>query len=289
MNPSRSGSSVNGFAPWAALDPGKCTGCGACSAACVTGAASPGPSGRPVFDSSSCIGCGHCASTCPTDAFLVGTVFAAPPGTDFLLGLASTRRSVRLFEDRDVPRETLGRLLEIAGYSPTGTNAQGLRIISVGGAARVRSMLCAPLRKLVGALWRAGILRVAGLLSRRTAFVKRLASGEDLVFRGAPLVLFFMVPRRNPTWRSDGVIAATLVMMRAHEMGLGAFWNGVAEVLYPLAGRWRLPGTRGCRLAAVLCVGFPSMRYRPLPPRAWTLTDLSEQPYAERGPQGFRH
>lgn len=244
---------------------------------CVTGAAAPGPGGRPVFDCSSCIGCGHCAAVCPVDAFRIGTAFTGAPSTDCLPGLASTRRSVRLFEDRDVPRETVMSLLETVGYSPTGTNAQGLRIAAVGGASRVRGMLSDPLRRLLRILWNTGVLRMAGFLSGRTALVKRLVSGEDLVFRGAPLVLFFMVPRRNPTWRSDGVIAATLVMMRAHEMGLGTFWNGAAEALYPLAGRWRLPGTRGCGLAAVLCAGYPAVRYRPLPPRAWTLIDLSEQ------------
>lgn len=275
-----------GFSPRPALDGERCTGCGACSLACVTGALAPGPGGRPVFDDSACIGCGHCAAVCPVDAFRVGTAFAQARGTDCLPWLASTRRSVRLFEARDIPPDTVASLLEIAGYSPTGTNAQGLRIVAVGGASRVRSMLYDPLWRLLRILRSTGILRLAGLLSGRTALLERLASGEDLVFRGAPLVLFFMVPRRNPTWRSDGVIAAALVMLRAHEMGLGSFWNGVAEALHPLAGRWRLPGARGFRLAAVLCVGYPAVRYRPLPPRAWTLVDLMRQASkADRRPE----
>ncbi|MBN2585873.1 MAG: hypothetical protein JXR55_01145, partial [Candidatus Fermentibacteraceae bacterium] len=83
--------------------------------------------------------------------------------------------------------------------------------------------------------------------------------GEDPVFRGAPVIMFFFVPRGNITGRADGIIAATTVMYRASSMGMGTLWNGVAEKLYPLFRSWHSPSTRGMRLTAVLCAGYASI------------------------------
>jgi nitroreductase len=133
----------------------------------------------------------------------------------------------------------------------------------------VRAFLFEPLRRRMGLLWKAGLLRALGALTGRSGQIRRILGGEDLVFRDAPLVLFFFVPRRNATARSDGVIAASLVMLNAHAMGLGTLWNGIAERAYPLVRSWRFPGARGHILCAVLCVGRPVKAFRPLPPREW--------------------
>ena len=93
-----------------------------------------------------------------------------------------------------------------------------------------------------------------------------------MIFRGAPVVLFFFVPRKNPTGLADGVIAATAVMYQAVSMGMGTLWNGVAERIYPYAGSWHTPGARGTRLTAVLCVGYPALEPKwKAPPRIYNV------------------
>jgi len=72
-------------------------------------------------------------------------------------------------------------------------------------------------------------------------------------------VLFFHVPRKNPTGYADGVIAATAVMYHAVSMGMGTLWNGVAEKVYPYTGSWHTQATKGTRITAVLCVGYPAL------------------------------
>lgn len=229
------------------------------------------PGRRPSFESRSCIGCGHCASFCPVDAFGLGTVAAVPrvdPGA--LLELLRQRRSVRRFLPGGLDGREIDSLLETVGFSPTGTNACGLRVAVLRGEEV--SDLFESLRRIVAFWWRLGPLRLLGALSGMHGHLGRIAAGEDLVFRGAPAVLFFLHPRRSPTGRTDAVIVATLVMVRAEAMGLGTLWNGVAEMIYRILPSWRARGAAGCRIGAVLCLGRPLSRGRPLPPRDWTAT-----------------
>lgn len=50
----------------------------------------------------------------------------------------TSRRSVRAFRDRPVPRETVERILRVAARAPSGTNMQPWRVWVVTGAAKQR-------------------------------------------------------------------------------------------------------------------------------------------------------
>lgn len=260
------------FSPESVFDAASCSACGRCSVVCPVSAVSPDREGRPVFDAGRCIACGHCAAFCPSGAFGLPEPEAVEPcGPESLLSLMRNRRSTRFFDAGGVTDAELERLLEPVGFSPTGVNACGLAV----RAYRDREALAlgAGIVRTARLLGRCGLLRILGALTGTGPFLQREAAGEDLVFRNAPLVLFFYAPRRNPTSLSDGIIAATLVMTGAEAMGLGTFWNGVALALYPLMRGWRRSSgaRRGMRLCAVLCAGRPAWRARPVPPRDWEL------------------
>jgi nitroreductase len=189
------------------------------------------------------------------------------------MDLLSRRRSVRRFDGSAIGDDELASLLEVAGYSPTGTNACGIRILVFRNERAGRLHIDA--RRALRPLWCSGLLRLAGAVSGMTPFLKRFMGGEDLIFRQAPLVLFFFAPAGNPTARDDGVIAASLVMVAAESMGLGSFWNGIAKVLYPMVSRWKPSRSAGgrMRLCAVLCLGRPLYQGRALPPRDWVLEE----------------
>jgi len=185
--------------------------------------------------------------------------------------LLAKRRSTRFFDGSSITDAELARVLEPVGWSPTGVNACGLSVRAFRDEEALA--LGAGIVKTARLLGRCGLLGILGALTGTRPFLAREAAGEDLVFRRAPLVLFFFSPRSNPTSLSDGIIAATLVMTAAEAMGLGTFWNGVAMALYPLMPGWRRScGTRkGARLCAVLCAGRPAWEPGPVPPRDWEL------------------
>ncbi len=174
------------------------------------------------------------------------------------MALSKTRRSVRKYRDKIPSDEQMNELLSILGQTPTGRNSQGVTVRVLRGGDVAEGLL-APLRKLLDLLAHAGITFLLGKLTGTGEYLDRLRKGEDMVFRGAPVIMFFFVPRGNITGRADGIIAATTVMYRAASMGMGTLWNGVAEKLYPFFRSWHPHSTRGLRLTAVLCAGFASL------------------------------
>lgn len=250
-----------------------CTGCGICTLVCPAGAVSMDGK-RPLFDPKGCIGCGHCGAWCPENCFgLTPAPFKGECTPETFRELTAIRRSVRRFAPGGISDDELRELLSVVQYCPTGVNAQGIRVVHWRGGA-VGTGLVQPLSRFIRRLRFTGLPWLAGILSGEGKYLREIVSGEDPVFRGAPLVLFFYVPRRNPTSFSDGVIAATTVMHQATAMGLGTFWNGVAKVLYPVMSGWHRGAPGGCRLTAVLCVGKPlASPHWMVPGRDWEIVE----------------
>ena len=181
---------------------------------------------------------------------------AATPGQ--YMSLLETRRSIRYYTDKVPSEDEIDVLTSVLSQSPTGVNQQGIIVRVVKGPDAV-SRLVKPVQKMLKILHFTGLLHIIGKITGMSDYIGRLRGGEDMIFRGAPVVLFFFVPRKNPTGRADGVIAATAVMHQAVSMGMGTLWNGVAERVYPFTGSWHTPQTRGTRLTAVLCAGYPAL------------------------------
>jgi len=179
-----------------------------------------------------------------------------PPPVATVDALLRARRSLRVFADRIPTRETLRTLCrEVLERSPTGTNSCGLDVRMVD-AERIREMEAAA-RRVARFLDRFGLLRLAARTAGMDRAVSAFLKGDSMVFKGAPAAAFVFVRRGSSTPREDGVIAATLLSLRATAMGMGALWNGVAVWLYRLLPGWKLPDTARRRLTAVLCLGYP--------------------------------
>jgi len=237
---------------------GRCSGCGICERGCPTGAVSMRDN-TPVFNETTCIGCAHCGAYCPENCFDLVPLRDNPASPESLRALMDRRRSVRRFTDQIVSEETQMELLSVVGSSPTGVNAQRITVVAYGRKT-IEEEILASVRRKLRLLAPTGIPALAGFLSGRGKYIKQLAADEDVVFHGAPLALYFYVPKRNPTGRDDGIIAAASVMYHAESMGLGTLWNGVAERIAFLSssvlGSHR---PRGTRLTAVLCIGYPAL------------------------------
>ena len=264
--------STSRFCPEEHLDPGACTGCGTCVSVCPSLVISlPGPVGPPSFAPSGCIGCAHCAAWCPENAFGMERTAPCAPPVEELDRLLHARRSVRLFADRAPSEKRLRELCgEVLQFSPTGTNSCGLDVRLVDG--KTLEKMEAGARRVARLLDCFGFLRVAARAVGMERAVSRFLKGGSMIFRGAPAAVFVFVRRGSSTPREDGVIAATLLSLRATAMGMGALWNGVAVWLYRLLPGWRLPDTARHRLTAVLCLGYPEKGpLWEIPPRPYEL------------------
>ena len=215
--------------------------------------------GYPVFNSSRCIGCCHCGLFCPENAFGMEPIPENAAAPKQYRALLESRRSIRFYSDKVPSEEDISKLISIVSQSPTGVNAQGIIVRVISGTDNIRRLL-EPVRKMLDILSFTGLPHIIGKITGMTAHIKSLRAGEDAIFRGAPVVLFFHVPRKNITGYTDGVIAASAVMNYAVSMGMGTLWNGIAEKIYPFVKSWHTREARGTRLTAVLCIGYPALK-----------------------------
>lgn len=247
-----------------------CISCGTCARVCPSHAIQM-RDGYPAFNRDLCIECGHCGIFCPVNAFELEPLPRNAATPQQYRALLEIRRSIRLYSDKVPSEDEIDVLLSVLSQSPTGVNQQGITVHVVKGSDAV-SRLVKPVQKMLQILHFTGLLHIIGKITGMSDYIGRLRGGEDMIFRGAPVVLFFFVPRKNPTGRADGVIAATAVMYQAVSLGMGTLWNGVAERIFPFTGSWHTPQTRGTRLTAVLCVGYPALEPKwKAPPRTYSV------------------
>lgn len=212
-----------------------------------------------------CIDCGHCVAVCPTGALSLRTTTPSdclPVQPDLLPGLESTerqlfaRRSIRAFQERAVPKETLSRLLEIARHAPTASNSQTVEWMVYHETEGVR--------RIAGQVedWMRANASPNDLLALKLAE----EHGADRICRGAPHLVFAHVPKGR---EGDGMIALTYLEIAAFSAGVGACWAGfvtaASRVWAPLQAELNLP--EGRVLAGGLLLGYPRYRYHRIPPR----------------------
>ena len=222
------------------------------------------PKGRRAAEQF-CIKCGHCVSVCPCDALEL----TALPKTDFVpvdetlhvtpqaaVQFMKSRRSIRLYEPRPVPRETLLKVLDVARCAPTGTNRQPIQWIVFEQREQIvklASLVAEPLRAI--------------------PYFKRMAdewdAGNDLIFRGAPhlVIALGLTAPYDPI--VDGTIALSHLDLAAHAYGLGTCWAGVLSFAVAMDTKVQesLDIPEGYKYCGAMMLGYPQHEYPLIPPR----------------------
>ena len=253
---------------WITVDHDLCRRDGICMAACSRDLIGPDAEGYPVAvveGESYCTACGHCLGACPHGALVlrgVGTAECVAVESDGALGedavraLIMGRRSVREFQDRTVPRETIEWLLQVTRWAPTASNKQPVHWLVIDGRDKVHAL--------------AG--QVAEFLRTRTGFELQVGAwddGRDYILRDAPHLLIAHAKDEGPFAAVDCAIAVTELDLAARALGAGGCWAGLfmgaANAHPPLRDALDLP--LGHKVFAALMLGWPTYRYRRLPPR----------------------
>jgi ferredoxin len=135
------------------IDETKCRQDGICAAECPRGIITQedGKSFPQVTeaDEAYCMTCGHCVAVCPHGALSVnGVDIEHCPEIEKALVLSwdqakqflRSRRSIRLFKEKAMDRETLEQLIEMARYAPTASNAQSLHWTVIEGRDKLGAL-----------------------------------------------------------------------------------------------------------------------------------------------------
>jgi nitroreductase len=222
-----------------------------------------------------CFLCGHCVAACPREA--LSHKYAAPAqclpirddlriGIEQVGQLLRSRRSIRNYEDRAVPRETIRELLDIARFAPSGCNSQPVHWLVVHDTTQVRQIAARVVDGLRNMLEQTPGLAIRDVLAR---LVQAWDDGVDVVSRGAPHLVMAHGPQANPLAQSAGIIAQTYFELAASASGLGTCWMGLIDMTAntwpPLQKLLGLP--QGHIVLGTLALGYPRFKYSRIPPR----------------------
>ncbi|NPV89170.1 MAG: 4Fe-4S dicluster domain-containing protein [Firmicutes bacterium] len=276
------------------LDLNRCTRCGICAAVCPTEVIRQDEAKEVLIlqeRAATCFQCGHCMAVCPAQAILV-------EGLSYdhdLFGLAKdaldadrfmdfiwSRRSVRVFKDKPVPREILERIVEAISFAPMGFPPHKTELTVVQDRSTVRQALTQLIdfydqldRWLDNPVSRSMLRLRAGAETFKTLKghvqplmkdrLPGLKSGErDTITRGAPAMILFHADRMAEHHLIDLPIAMTYGLLAAHAMGLGACANSLIPpaVNKNRALREVLKLPENQEVVCSILVGYPRYRWQ---------------------------
>jgi len=137
------------------------------------------------------------------------------------------RRSIRKYDRRPVPEESIKKILEAGRWAPSANNAQPWNFIVLRDE------------------------RVRKDVARATSYGKFLAD--------APLGIAVVIdPAASTHPVEDGAAATQNMILAAHALGLGTCWIGSYGSAYEERVKEILGIPKGKRLLSIVSVGFPA-------------------------------
>lgn len=232
------------------------------------------PSIAPEHESI-CLSCGHCVVICPHSALSLATVplERCPEirddlaiGKEEAVQFLRSRRSVRLYRNREVEPATVTELLHLARYAPSATNAQPLEWTVVLGKDKVRELSAHAADWMKNVISAAPDSLYAGYFR---PIVKGWDGGYDGILRGAPALVVASAPSTAMNGLVDCTIALTYLELFALPLNLGTCWAGLLQAALlnhpPAAKALGLP--EGHTWHYPMMLGYPKFSYARLPER----------------------
>ena len=270
-----------------------CKACGACGDVC------PNKIIRKVEEKMTlhedrlftCFKCGQCMAVCPTMSIKVEGLdyardfFPLPAVDSFetaFFNMISTRRAIRNFKDKPVPRELLEKVVTAISFAPPSFPPVKTEVTVVQDTAVMRQAL-PPMIELYGMLLKAMRNPIARIFIKKNAGEEKFRvmqnhlmpllkvrmpqlkdGSEDTITRGAPAMVLFHADRNAENYHEDIYIAMTYAYLAAHSLGLG---GTMIDLIPPAVERqkdlrqlFRIP--EGNEVVACLILGYPKYKYQ---------------------------
>jgi nitroreductase len=177
-----------------------------------------------------------------------------------------SRRSIRHYEDKPVPREKMLELLEIARFAPSGHNSQAISYLVVEGAENLMRI------SRIVVEWMREAVKLSPELAKRynmRAVIRQQEKSGDRILRGAPHIIVAHAPADLSAAPVSTMLALEYVELYAPALGLGTCWAGYTMACaqrFPAFSQFlKIPASR--TITGILMVGYPRYGYHRLPTR----------------------
>jgi nitroreductase len=132
-----------------------------------------------------------------------------------MLDIIKTRKSIRAYKDKALPKDVVNSILEAAKYGPTARNMQELEYKVVTS------------KELIGKL-SAGM---AAAMQKEGMPLKGPPGAKPNFFYGAPLLIIVTAPKDNLWAGADAGLAVQNIMLYATSIDLGSVFIGMAKII----------------------------------------------------------
>ncbi len=270
------------------IDYKKCSKCGLCIKDCISGVFQQEKDRPIICHTDWCIGCGHCVALCPKRAIihekLSKETLASRVQRKHLQPkpykeIVRSRRSIRYYKQKSVPKEILEEILDLARFSPTAGNDQNVHYTVV----TQKRLMDAASKRIFGIgeriyrIFPHGSIQGMGKLIKNQKAIKALdryakswnyfqeqtAAGRDLVFHQAPALILIHAPKGQGMAKDNCLIASLNIANYAHAIGLGSCFIGVLVLAMQIDRyhnkNFKIP--RNHRVHAALTIGYPTFQY----------------------------
>ena len=231
-----------------------------------------------------CIACGHCVSVCPVDAVIHEgldlTLFlpvqeSSDVSPESIYYFLRSRRSCRAYKPKEVSKQILEKLIEIARFAPTAHNWQNLEFIVIQDKAKIGK-----LSNIAATFYGNIVKKLEASKEPIPSYIKEMMygfhlnyefslQGKDRIFRGAPVVIMLHAPAENVSSQDNCHYALFHMVMMAHALGLGTCINcyfiAAAENTPEIPKELGIPA--GHKIYGCVTLGFPKHKFHKLPSR----------------------
>jgi len=137
-----------------------------------------------------------------------------------------SRRSIRKFKNKPVPKNLLQKIVEAGIYAPSSMNRQPWRFAVVTNSDIRQTLVQEAKSELLKFLQTKEAQKKYGDAVKR--FIKRAESKDDVIFYNSPSIIFVIQTEEAANGQFDHGLASQNIMLAAHELGLGTVPVGLA-------------------------------------------------------------
>ncbi len=242
-----------------------------------------------------CIECGHCVAICPVNVIQlkgrpINDVKDLPEidkklTLNFLLNLVQTRRSIRQYKEKSVPKELVEKILEVARYSPTGSNTENVHFTIVQDpelldkfSNELTNIISDFVKKYEDPEERASLEALLGTRFLRFGaeriesfkrIIQRIKIGREFWHWNTEIIIIHAPRATTSTLVEDCSLAACHIMLAAETLGLATCSLGYATALLnrfrSVSELVKIPTDH--IVGYTLSIGYPNVKYQRIPAR----------------------